>query len=128
MILFLIFKIQVYELNGAKIDKNNNICINEFKNVKNLILTQSKIEEPNLISVKNFKIQNLVFLIKDLKYKLSLEGWTFVANYKHNYIFIDHTSKEKSVYNNYNFFYVSRYLIARIVKEKNLCIYEIELK
>ncbi len=128
MILFLIVEINVKELNGAKLDKNNFICIKEFKNVKDLVLTQSKIEEPNLLDVKNFKVQNLAFLMKDLKYKLSLEGWTYVLGVKHNYVFVNHTSKAKSFYNNQNFEYFSRYLIVKLVKDKNLCLYEIELK
>ncbi len=128
MILFLLSEINVKELNGAKLDKNNSICNGEFKNVKNLILTQSRIEEPNLLDVKNFKVQNLAFLIKDLKYKLSLEGWTYVVGVKHNYVFVIHTSKAKSVYNNQNFEYFSKYLIARLVKDRNMCLYEIELK
>ncbi len=128
MILFLTFKITISNLNGGKLDNNNSICLSEFKNVKDLILTESKIEEPKILDVKNFKIQNFVFITKDLKYKLSAEGWTFVLSYKNNYFFIDHTSKAKTIYNNSKFDYFSRIIIARLVKDKNICIYEVELK
>ncbi|MEO0143387.1 MAG: hypothetical protein ABIL49_06620 [candidate division WOR-3 bacterium] len=126
--IFLNLFLNLNELNGAKLDKNNTICTAEFKNVKILILDKNGFEDANLVSVKNFKVLNLAFLMKDLKYKLSLQGWTFVANIKHNYIFVDHTSKAKSVYEGKMFEYLSRYLIAKLVKEKNMCIYEIELK
>lgn len=128
MIVFLILEIDIKEINGAKLDKNNSVCRNEFKSIQSLILTPSNVEQANLIDVKNFKIQNLALLMKDLKYKLSLLGYIFVASYKHNYFFVNPVSKAKSVYNRYNFHYFSRYIVARLVKEKNLCIYEIELK
>jgi len=128
MILFLISEINISNLNGGKLDKNNSICLSEFKNVSNFILTESKIEEPKILDIKNFKIQNFVLLTKDLKYKLSSVGWTFVLGYKNNYFFIDHTSKAKTVYKNYKFDYFSRIIIARLVKDKNICIYEVELK
>jgi hypothetical protein len=128
MIWFLLLEISLNSLNSGKLDKNNSICLSEFKNVRDFILTESKIEEPKILDIKNFKIQNFVFLIKDLKYKLSADGWTFVLGYKNNYFFIDHTSKAKTVYNNYKFDYFSRIIIARLVKDKNICIYEVELK
>lgn len=128
MMLFLLFSINLNNLNGGKLDKNNSICLNEFKNVKNFILTESGIEEVKILDIKNFKIQNFVFLIKDLKYKLSADGWTFVLGYKNNYFFVDHTSKAKTIFNNSKFDYFSRIITARLIKDKNLCIYEMELK
>lgn len=126
--MFFLLLLYNLNLNGAKPERNNNICNAEFKNIKNLVIMDNSIENINLISVRNFKVLNLVFLIRDLKYKLSLQGWTFVANIKHNYIFVNHTSKQKSVYEGKKFEYLSSYLIATLVKEKNMCIYEIEIK
>ncbi|MCS7245848.1 MAG: hypothetical protein RMJ38_06965 [candidate division WOR-3 bacterium] len=128
MIVFLVLEIGIKEINGAKLDKNTSMCRSEFKGIQNLILTPSNIEQVSLLDVKVFKVQNLALLMKDLKYKLSLLGYIFVASYKHNYFFVDPVSKAKSVYNKYNFYYFSKYIVAKLVKEKNLCIYEIEIK
>jgi hypothetical protein len=127
-LLFIFLELNIKELNGAKFDKSNSVCQGQDKHFKKLIVGDNQFESLSILDVKNFKIQNIAFLIPDLKYKLSMEGWTFVASYEHNYVFVNHTSKEKSVYGNLQFFYFSDYIIAEIVKNSNLCIYQIEIK